>query len=143
MTTTRSQKFQTEAAVSAKRWGNSMAHRHQLLALLGTAVMLNGYAAPREVDVRETIALCRDPVVHYPTEAYRTHAEGRVVVYTVVDKGGNVSEAKLSKSSGNTALDDAAIQTTWTIKCSPFRDPESGAITSVHFLKPFVFRVVD
>ncbi|MHA6829428.1 energy transducer TonB [Ralstonia pseudosolanacearum] len=120
-----------------------MAYHHMLLAWLGAVVMLNAYGAPREVDAREARALCQDPTVYYPAEAQKAHAEGRAVVDTVVDTKGNVSEVKLAKSSGNAVLDDSAVQAAWTIRCTPFRDPESGNVTMVHFLKPFVFRLED
>lgn len=120
-----------------------MAYHQMFLAWLGAAIVFNAHGAPREVDVRETIALCREPAVRYPVEAQRMHVEGRAVVDTVVDTGGHVSEVILAKSSGSSVLDEAAVQAARTIKCAPFRDPESGAATSVHFLKPFVFRLMD
>lgn len=121
----------------------STAYHQVFLAWLGVAVMLSAHGAPREVDGREARALCQDPTVFYPVEAQKSRAEGRVVVDTVVDIGGNVSETKLTKSSGSAVLDDAALRAARTIKCVPFRDPESGTVTSVHFLKPFVFRLED
>ncbi|BCL90051.1 energy transducer TonB [Ralstonia pseudosolanacearum] len=120
-----------------------MAYHHVLVALLGAVVMLNAYGAPREVDAREARALCQDATVYYPVEAQKAHAEGRAVVDTLVDTSGKVTEVRLTKSSGSTALDDAAVQAAWTIRCTPFRDPESGTVTMVHFLKPFVFRLED
>lgn len=121
----------------------STVYQQVFLAWLGVAVMLSAHGAPREVDVRETRALCQDPTVFFPVEEQRSHTEGRVVVDTVVDIGGNVSETKITKSSGSAALDFAAVRAARTIKCAPFRDPESGTVTSVHFLKSFVFRLTD
>lgn len=120
-----------------------MTNHGKVLVLLGAAITLNAYGALRELDGRETRAVCRDPTVHYPVEAQRAHKEGRAVVDTVVDSAGSVSEARLIESSGSSVLDDAAVQAARTIKCVPFRDPKSGAVTTVHFLKPFVFRLMD
>ena len=111
--------------------------------VVGMALSLNAYGTPREVDVHETRTQCREPTVYYPVQAQKAHAEGRAVVDTVVDTDGSVSEAKLTEPSGSTVLDDAAVNAAWTIKCTPFRDPASGTVTRVHFLKPFVFKLMD
>ncbi|WP_247362040.1 energy transducer TonB [Ralstonia pseudosolanacearum] len=124
---------------------SSGANLRSLFSVLavGLAFSLNAYGKPREVDVRETRTQCREPTVYYPVQAQKAHAEGRAVVDTVVDTDGSVSEAKLTELSGSAVLDDAAVKAAWTIKCTPFRDPASGTVTTVHFLKPFVFKLMD
>jgi len=110
---------------------------------VGAAFSLNTYGAPREVDVRETRTQCQEPTVYYPVQAQKARAEGRAIVDTVVGTDGNVSKAKITQPSGSASLDDAAVKAAWTIKCTPFRDPASGTVTTVHFLKPFVLKLMD
>lgn len=114
-----------------------------IVLAVGTAFVVNAYGATREVDVRETRTQCQEPTVYYPAQAQKAHAEGRAVVDTVVDTDGRVSEVKLTQPSGSAVLDDAAVKAARTIKCAPFRDPASGNLTAVHFLKPFEFRLMD
>lgn len=56
----------------------STAYQQVFLAWLGVAVMLSAHGAPREVDVRETRALCQDPTV---AERFRPAGVIRVQVY--------------------------------------------------------------
>ncbi|MGE1001476.1 energy transducer TonB [Ralstonia pseudosolanacearum] len=114
-------------------------YRH--VAWLALVVALQGNATPHQIDVRESLASCSEPTVIFPAEAQKAHLEGRAVVYTVIDTSGNVSEAKVQVSSGRVILDVAALTAARTIKCPPFRDPQSGEVTSVYFLKPFVFKL--
>ena len=115
-------------------------HRRNV-AWLALAIALQGNAAPRQIDVRESLASCNEPTVIFPAEAQRAHLEGRAVIYTVIDTSGHVSEAKVKVSSGRMILDVAALTAARTIKCSPFRDPQSGDVMSVYFLKPFIFKL--
>jgi TonB family protein len=51
------------------------------------------------------------PPPKYPTDALRSHAEGSgIVVMEINEKTGWVKSAKMEKSTGNKALDDAALQ---------------------------------
>lgn len=46
----------------------------------------------------------------YPQEARSAGVEGRVILDVVVDANGKVSEAEIAESSGNEALDEAALK---------------------------------
>ena len=71
--------------------------------------MLQVNAAPRQIDVRESLTSCKEPSATFPAEAQRAHLQGRAVVYTVIDTNGSVSEAKLKESAGSAILDEAAV----------------------------------
>lgn len=95
--------------------------------------------APRQVDARAAAAVCKDSQLAYPVEAQRTHVQGRVVVFAVIGVDGRVSEARVSESSGNALLDEAALRAAQLMTCTPFVDPETGKATRVSFSKPYVF----
>lgn len=46
----------------------------------------------------------------YPPLARQTRTEGKVWVMALVDKDGNVRDAKVAKTSGNGSLDEAAVE---------------------------------
>ncbi|WP_423815635.1 energy transducer TonB [Ralstonia solanacearum species complex bacterium KE056] len=119
-----------------------MTYSHRHLAWLALATAFNAYAAPRQVDVQETLAACTTPAVQFPAGAQKEHIEGRVVVYTAVDVHGNVSETRITRSSGSILLDKAAVHAARAIKCAPFSAPNTGGAEPVYFLKPFVFERV-
>lgn len=116
--------------------------QHFLFAVLLAA--LTGCAAPpRQVDARVAAVVCKVPDPAYPAEAQRAHVEGQVIVFTVVEMNGKVSEGKLYASSGSSQLDEAAIRATSAITCTPFRDPETGGLTRASFLQSYVFRLYN
>jgi protein TonB len=49
------------------------------------------------------------PPPMYPGVAQRNHYEGTVIIEFTVDEAGKISEAKVSKSSGYSVLDEAAL----------------------------------
>jgi protein TonB len=55
----------------------------------------------------------------YPRLAKQAGLEGVVVVQVLVDKGGNVRDALVAKSSGTEALDQAAIKAAYDCKFKP------------------------
>ena len=118
-----------------------MLYRVQPLACIVPFVLLTGCATspPPLVDVKAPARGCNEPPLVYPDEARRARAEGRVVVSAVIEADGTVSEAKISESSGNALLDGTALRSVQSIKCVPFKDPETGQAMRVSFSKPFVF----
>lgn len=98
---------------------------------------------PRQLDAWTVTIGCKDYEPVYPVEAQRAHAEGRVVVFAVVEADGKVSEVKVSESSGNILLDGAAMRAVQSMTCIPYRDPETGKATRVSFAKPYIFRIHD
>lgn len=58
----------------------------------------------------------------YPMSARRASIEGTVYVKMLVSDKGNVEQARLAKSSGNTALDEAAVKAAYKWKFSAARD---------------------
>jgi protein TonB len=48
---------------------------------------------------------------HYPTRALQTGKTGVATVYFVLDQQGRIRDARLDKSSGSSALDQAAVET--------------------------------
>lgn len=56
------------------------------------------------------VACRRNCKPKYPERARRQGQEGRVVVRVVADANGNVTSAQVARSSGNSALDEAALK---------------------------------
>lgn len=63
---------------------------------------------------------------YYPQEARKRGDKGEVVVAFALDPQGGVASARILKSSGSKALDDAALDV--MRKASPVPQPPSGAI---------------
>jgi len=59
----------------------------------------------------------------YPSICRTMGAEGRVILQVLVDKSGNVAKVRVLKSSGNEALDDAAME---ALKASTFSPALQG-----------------
>lgn len=86
---------------------------------------------------------CSNPAPQYPDEARRTGAKGRVVVSAAVEIDGTISNIRLLNSSGNVLLDNAALATAQTIKCTPYFDSKTGKAERVVFTKPYIFKLDD
>ncbi len=63
---------------------------------------------------------------YYPRRARRRREEGEVLVAFVIERSGEISDLRVTGSSGHDSLDQAAIKT--LKKISPFRElpPELG-----------------
>jgi protein TonB len=59
------------------------------------------------------------PVPTYPDMARTAGIEGQAVVEALVDVDGSVADARILKSSGNTSLDQAAVDAALRSKFSP------------------------
>lgn len=77
---------------------------------------------------------------HYPTEALKRGAEGRVLVVARIGTDGQVRAATLSQSSGNPVLDEAALEKVLTARGLP--DPP-GMLRGREFTMevPIIFRI--
>jgi protein TonB len=62
-------------------------------------------------DFQQALLAHIQPYRRYPTEALRDHAQGQVGVAFVMSRGGIVLGITIEHSSGNKALDTAAVNT--------------------------------
>lgn len=80
-----------------------------------------------------------DPV--YPQEAREKNQEGIAVVRLQVLENGQVGEVSLKKSSGDTALDEAAIRAVKKWHFVPAKDKETGEPVKCFTSLPVVFHL--
>jgi len=80
---------------------------------------------------------CKVPAPAYPRRALRLKLQGTVYVQLVIDPGGHVVQAMVAKSSGNDALDDAAIEAVKEASCNPYL--ENGKAIAVRATQPVSF----
>jgi protein TonB len=64
------------------------------------------------------------PKPEYPEMARRARIEGQVIVKVLVDVDGSVAEAQILKSSGNDALDEAALTAARQARFTPARQKD-------------------
>lgn len=116
------------------------------LALVATLAVLacrhsdepaNASAAPAE---EPPVALNAEPAVQYPPDLYDRHVEGDVVLRLFADSSGNiVSEStRVAESSGNAALDTAAVRGVGRLRYAPAY--RHGLAISTSFLQTVEFR---
>ena len=60
--------------------------------------------------VRTTLICRHCPLAEYPYEARKRREEGYVIIRAYVGEDGKIASAKISKSSGHTRLDEAALR---------------------------------
>lgn len=97
----------------------------------------NSSAAPAE---EPPVALNAEPAVQYPPDLYDRHVEGDVVLRLYADSSGKlISEStRVAESSGNSALDTAAVRGVVRLRYAPaFRH---GLAISTVFLQTVEFR---
>lgn len=76
---------------------------------------------------------------HYPAQARENGVEGDVKVEIVVEPNGTVSSAKIIKSSGSLALDNAALNAAKQAKVSPKK--MNGIPVRSRYIAPFRFKL--
>lgn len=77
---------------------------------------------------------CRLPAPVYPAKARATHQEGTVWVRLRMSANGSPTSVVVSRSSGDVAMDDAAVGAASQMQCRPF----GRAVT---LTQPMVFRL--
>jgi protein TonB len=77
---------------------------------------------------------------HYPTEALKRGVEGRVLILALIGADGQVHGARLSQSSGNTVLDEAALEKVLTARGLP-DPPEMLRGREFTMEVPIIFRI--
>lgn len=94
-------------------------------------------AAPAE---EPPVALNAEPAVQYPPDLYDRHVEGDVVLRLYTDSSGKiVSEStRVAESSGNSALDTAAVRGVVRLRYSPAY--RHGLAVATAFLQTVEFR---
>jgi protein TonB len=75
----------------------------------------------------------------YPREAWLARMEGQVTVRIKISAAGEVTSAKIERSSGWPLLDDAALTAIRRWRFEPAR--RNGVPVSYELLKPFTFRI--
>jgi protein TonB len=63
--------------------------------------------------------IIKEVVAEYPRLAKEAHLEGKVVVWGLVDKDGNIIQTKVARSSGSPSLDEAAEKALMQFKLKP------------------------
>ena len=92
------------------------------------------------IKVEHRPALTRHVVPDYPEMARAAGIEGKVVVSMVVDTLGNVASAEVYATSGNTLLDQAAVQAAYRCGFTPgFQRDRPVVVRNV--VIPFNFRL--
>lgn len=94
-------------------------------------------AAP---DEEPPVALNAEPAVQYPPDLYDRHVEGDVVLRLYADSSGRIASesTRVAESSGNAALDTAAVRGVVRLRYAPaFRH---GLAVSTAFLQAVEFR---
>ncbi len=79
------------------------------------------------------------PTPHYPELAQRAKIEGQTIVRVLLDTNGSVISAEVWKSSGNTALDESALEAARQAKFTPAKQKEIPVKVWVSI--PFNFRL--
>jgi TonB family protein len=94
-------------------------------------------AAPAE---EPPVPLNADPAVQYPPDLYDRRVEGDVVLRLFVDSTGRLApeSTRIAESSGNAALDSAAIQGVGRLRYAPAR--RHGVPVATTFLQTVEFR---
>lgn len=79
--------------------------------------------------------------IHYPTEARKKNAEGRVTVRFIVNEDGSISDAKVMRGIGY-GCDEEAVR---VIMAMPKwkSGKQNGKAVKVYFSQPIIFRLVD
>lgn len=81
------------------------------------------------------------PVPNYPEMARTAGIEGQAVVEALVDVDGKVADARILKSSGNTALDQAAVEAAMRATFSPAKQRDQAVRVWVSI--PFRFTLTQ
>ena len=116
------------------------------LALVATLAVLacrhsdepaNPSAAPAE---EPPVALNAEPAVQYPPDLYDRHVEGDVVLRLYADTSGKIlsESTRVAESSGNAALDTAAVRGVGRLRYAPAY--RHGLAISTSFLQTVEFR---
>ncbi len=97
----------------------------------------NTSAAPTE---EPPVALNAEPAVQYPPDLYDRHVEGDVVLRLYADSSGKLvaESTRVSESSGNSALDTAAVRGVVRLRYAPAY--RHGLAISTAFLQTVEFR---
>ena len=97
----------------------------------------NPSAAPAE---EPPVALNAEPAVQYPPDLYDRHVEGDVVLRLYADSSGKLvaESTRVAESSGNSALDTAAVRGVVRLRYAPAY--RHGLAVSTAFLQTVEFR---
>lgn len=97
----------------------------------------NPSAAPAE---EPPVALNAEPAVQYPPDLYDRHVEGDVVLRLYADSSGKLvaDSTRVAESSGNSALDTAAVRGVVRLRYAPAY--RHGLAVSTAFLQTVEFR---
>ncbi|HET9707127.1 MAG TPA: energy transducer TonB [Gemmatimonadales bacterium] len=97
----------------------------------------NQSAAPAE---EPPVALNAEPAVQYPPDLYDRHVEGDVVLRLYADSSGKLvaESTRVAESSGNSALDTAAVRGVVRLRYAPAY--RHGLAISTAFLQTVEFR---
>lgn len=97
----------------------------------------NASPAPAE---EPPVALNAEPAVQYPPDLYDRHVEGDVVLRLYADSSGKIiaDSTRVAESSGNSALDTAAVRGVVRLRYAPAY--RHGLAISTAFLQTVEFR---
>jgi TonB family protein len=107
------------------------------LACGGSAPRTGGADAPAE---EPPVALNAEPTVQYPPTLYDQRVEGDVELHLFVDSTGRLAteSTRVTESSGNAALDSAAVRGVARVRYAPAR--RHGLPVATSFLQTVEFR---
>ena len=135
-----------QTSVGFVKTGGFMLYRVRRLASIVPFVLLAGCASqppnPPESGspaTRPPAVGCTTPLLNYPAEARRMGIEGTADVSGVIEPDGGISGVGIKRSSGNSQLDEAAMQAVRSMACAPFKDPNTGQPMRAPFSRAFAF----
>jgi protein TonB len=75
--------------------------------------------------------------VQYPARAKKRNLQGRVIISVTIGAGGEISELKITQSSGHKILDRSVVKA--VKESAPFSSPPDGPVTVI---VPIQFRLI-
>lgn len=79
--------------------------------------------------------------IKYPKEARKGNQEGKVILYFVVDRLGNIDKAKVKKSSGYYLLDDEALRVLHLMSGKWVPGRQHNQSVNVYYTLPITFKL--
>ncbi|MCO4876386.1 TonB family protein [Paraburkholderia caribensis] len=97
---------------------------------------------PKEINEGELKQLgCQIPAPEYPSKAKRLQQEGTVVIKLTIGTDGQVTAARVARSSGFDSLDAAALASIRAGRCRPYTT--AGVAQAVQATQPVAFNLND
>ncbi|NJN89813.1 MAG: energy transducer TonB [Leptolyngbyaceae cyanobacterium SL_5_14] len=114
-----------------------MNFRTSICLLLGTAPFLTPQmlqASPAQADLVKPQVVCDRCPIPYPEEARLSRLNGRVELLIDIDADGQVTNVRLTRSSGYSVLDESAVETAATWQFQPMSESVRELLVVIDYL---------